>query len=81
MNVSVKLFAALKQFAGKDCLDVEVREGALIGDLRTKMIQQFPELAETFSHSMFAVDTDYVDDKVQISPDTEIACIPPVSGG
>lgn len=81
MNFEVKLFAAAKEIAGKDLVVVDLEAGATVADLRTALVQSLPALQETIEHVKFAVNHDYADDDTRLSPDSEIACIPPVSGG
>ncbi len=81
MNVCVRLFAAARQAAGQDRLELELPEGATVGDLRRALSGQLPELAELVRRAMFAVDTEYAPDDRTLPRDAEVACIPPVSGG
>jgi len=81
MNVRVRLFAAPRDAAGADLLEVEVAEGATIAELRRVMVERFPQLADLLARTMFAVDTEYATDATVLSADADVACIPPVSGG
>lgn len=81
MRVTVKLFAAARDLAGTDQLAVELPKEATIGELREQMCQACPALAPLLAQVIFAVDAAYAADDATVSPDTEIACIPPVSGG
>jgi molybdopterin converting factor subunit 1 len=81
VKIEVKLFAAAKQFAGADTVQVELPEGAAVADLRGALAERFPEARPVLQHAMFAMDMEFVSDKDRISPQGEIACIPPVSGG
>ena len=81
MKVEVKLFAAARQFAGAESVEVEMDDGAAVGDLRRELCERFPDARAVLSHAMFALDMDYVGDATPLRPGAEIACIPPVSGG
>ncbi len=81
MIVQVKLFAVAKEIAGADSIEIEVAEDATIADLRARCAAKHPDLSVVLQHAMFAVNTDYADDQTQLSPNAEVACIPPVSGG
>ena len=81
MNVHVRLFAAAKQAAGRDSVDVELPEGATVAQLRRRLAEQLPHVSELLWRAMFAIDTEYAADGDPIRPGTEVACIPPVSGG
>ena len=81
MIVRVKLFAVAKEIAGSDEIAVEVREGATVGDVRNAMVAAVPELEGVLGHAMIAVDAEYANDNVVVDQTSEIALIPPVSGG
>lgn len=81
MRATVKLFAAARDLAGGDQLAVELPTGATVGELRERLRQECPSLGPLLAHAMFAVDAAYVTDDSPVSPNAEIACIPPVSGG
>ena len=81
MRLPIKLFAAAKQLAGTDCLEVEVPDGATVAQVRTALLIACPALQPMLGHVKFAVDNEYVSDSATIGSGTEIACIPPVSGG
>ena len=81
MIVRVKLFAVAKEIAGSDEIAVEVREGATVGDVRNAMVAAVPELDGVLAHAMIAVNAEYANDGNEVSEASEIALIPPVSGG
>lgn len=82
MEITVKLFAAARQAAGSDAIEVRLSAAeASVGDLRVAIAEQYPALAEIVRHVMFAVDTEYADDRSVVKEDAEVAMIPPVSGG
>ncbi len=81
MIVRVKLFAAAKQFARRDVAEVELAEGATVGDLRLRLAEAIPEMADLLHHVLFAIDSEYAGDSVKIPVEADVACIPPVSGG
>ena len=82
MIVRVRLFAAARQLAEADEIQVDLPEESTFGQLRTAMLKRWPALAAVLPHSLFAVGSDYVDDQaaIPLAP-ADIACIPPVSGG
>ena len=81
MNVRVRLFAGARQAAGRDAVELDLPDGASIGDLRRQLAAQIPPLSGLVAHMMFALGTDYADDGAILPPDADVACIPPVSGG
>jgi len=81
MKVSLKLFAVIKELVGRDELTIEVSQGATLGELREALAQQFPSLGPILPHATWAVDTAYARDEVVLNENSEVAIIPPVSGG
>jgi len=81
MNVCVRLFAAIGQAAGCDRLELQLPEKSTVGRLRRRLVEELPELSELIGRAVFAIDTEYASDVEEITPDADVACIPPVSGG
>ncbi len=81
MKVRVRLFAVAKQAAGRETVELEVAEGTSIAALRSHLAAEVPPLAGLLAQMMFAIDARYAAEEATIPPDTEVACIPPVSGG
>ena len=82
MTVTVRLFAMLRERAGRDELDLELAEGATVADARAALrdrdrlgdiLERMPVRA--------AVNREYVADETLLSSGDELALIPPVSGG
>ena len=76
MEVTVKLFAILRERAGARELTLELPEGARVQDA----LDSLGELADGLPLVM-AVNREYADADAPLSPDDELALIPPVSGG
>jgi len=81
MKITVKLFAGVRELAGQSEVVAELARGATIGDLRKCLNNDFPRLGPYLSHAMFAIDSEYATDDLLVQEQSEIACIPPVSGG
>jgi len=81
MKVRVKLFAAAKELVGRDTLEIEVPAGATIASVRAALIAAVPELDRIVSHSLWAVGAEYVSHNTPITEQSDLALIPPVSGG
>lgn len=81
MDLTIRLFAVARQKVGSPELVITLAEGSTVGQLRRILIETIPSLAELLPRMMVAVDSDYVDDSRVLSPDSEVALIPPVSGG
>ena len=81
MTVRVRLFAAAKDTAGCDTLELDLPDGATVADLRRRIAAHIPQLANLLSRVMFVIDAEYAGDDHRIPPEADLACIPPVSGG
>ena len=81
MNISVKLFAIAAEQAQADLLVVSLPEPATVGDLRSKLAEKCPALQPLLKHFLFAVNAEFAPDSTPLAADSEVACIPPVSGG
>ncbi len=76
MTVSVQLFATLRERAGRDTVEVELPEGATVADL----LGELSELVGAMPIRV-AVNREYSPEDRPLTPDDELALIPPVSGG
>lgn len=81
MRVSVKLFAMARQRAGQGEVTLELPEPATVADVRGALARTIPALAPFVPNLMIAVDASYASDSDPVSEASEIAAIPPVSGG
>jgi len=82
MTVSVRLFAILRERAGRDSVEIELPEGATVGDAfeRLAAAPGLGELVERMPLRM-AVNREYAGEGTAIAPGDELALIPPISGG
>jgi MoaE-MoaD fusion protein len=82
MTVRVRLFAVLRQRAGRDSVEVEVEEGATVADALAALGRE-PGLADVLDRVpvRMAVNRDYAEPETELSADDELALVPPVSGG
>jgi molybdopterin synthase catalytic subunit len=76
MKVSVRLFAALRERAGHDVVELELHDNALVRDALARL----DELVDGVPVVM-AVNHEYADRDAALHPGDELALIPPVSGG
>ena len=76
MQIRVRLFAGLRERAGLDELELELPDGATVGDA----LEQLTPLAGDLPVVM-AVNREYAQATDPLSSDDELALIPPVSGG
>lgn len=81
MKVQVKLFAIARDLAGVSEVPLEVDVGATVADVRAAIERARPELKSILPYARWAVDMVFAGDAVPVTPDSQIAVIPPVSGG
>ncbi len=81
MIVTVKLFAVARQLAGADKIELDMNGAITVADVRRKLVEQLPHLAQFGPQLRFAVNAEYADDATPLPANSEVACIPPVSGG
>jgi molybdopterin converting factor subunit 1 len=80
MKVTVRLFAGLRERAGAQHVDIELPEGALVGDLLAAMGSTPVGRLEP-GQCVVAINREYAPATAVVSADDEVALIPPVSGG
>jgi molybdopterin converting factor small subunit len=81
MKVRVKLFAVAKELTGREELSIEVPAAAKVFDVRRAVESANPALRPVLAHALWAVDAAYANDEVAVNEHSDIALIPPVSGG
>lgn len=81
MKITVQLFAAARDRAGSETIEVELAEGATVGALRAAIVETCPALSDISSHLHIAMGDSYATDDAMITSDQRVACFPPVSGG
>jgi molybdopterin converting factor small subunit len=81
MKVRLMLFALARELCGKEMIEIELSNAATIGNLRTTLAVEMPDLSALLGSSMFAVGVEYVPDEFTLREGVEVTCIPPVSGG
>jgi MoaE-MoaD fusion protein len=82
MTVTVRLFAILRERAGRDSVEIELPEDATVADA-FECLTAAPGLGELVARLplRMAVNREYADEGTAIAPGDELALIPPISGG
>jgi molybdenum cofactor biosynthesis protein MoaC/molybdopterin converting factor subunit 1 len=82
VTIQVRLFAMLRERAGRDSLELEVPDGATVGDAMALLARE-PGLDAVLDRLPVraARNREYVDEGERLEPGDELALIPPVSGG
>ena len=81
MKITVLLFAAAREIAGVESVELDLPESSSIAHVRAALLLALPSLAVRTNTLLWAVNNEYAaEDKVLHSTDV-VACFPPVSGG
>jgi sulfur-carrier protein len=81
MLINVQLFAGARDRVGRNSIQIELAENSTVQDLRGRLVADYPTLADIVPRAMLAIDAEYAQNDGAIRPASEIALIPPVSGG
>lgn len=81
MRVTVKLFAILRERAGREEVGLDVPAGTTAAQAAEKLVEQVPHLRGLVRRAALAVNRGYVKPDAVLSEGDELALIPPVSGG
>jgi len=83
MQITVKLFAILRDQAGVSELYLELCEGATIDQARTVLVEKLPAISQWLhaGRIAYAVNRSYAKPETVLQDGDELALIPPVSGG
>ena len=80
MKIAITAFGIAKDILEQKQIELECSENSSVGDVRSQLIQNFPDF-EKLASLKFAVNTEYVADDYQLNANDEVVLIPPVSGG
>lgn len=82
MTVRVRLFAILRERAGRDSIELDLPDGATVGDA-LKALAHDPGLSDLLARMPLgtAVNREYTGLDTQLGASDELALIPPLSGG
>ncbi len=80
MLIRIQTFGIARDICGGSTLRLELPDPATAGQLKQLLAEQYPRLGQLASF-LLAVNEEYADPDLLLSPDDEIAVIPPVSGG
>ena len=75
----VRLFAAHREAAGRPFVDLVLKDGATVADLRAALSREVPSGARLTT--VVAVDGEFCGDEARLAPGADIAVFPPVAGG
>ena len=81
MQITVKLFALMREKAGTDTVYLELPDHVDITQALTVLQSQYPSLAPYLDNSRFVLQMEFVSPTTTLQAGDELALIPPVSGG
>ena len=81
IEITVKLFAVVRDLAGTDTIAVRVPIAAQASSVLDLVIERYPQLEKWKHHLRIAVNCEYVTLHQHLQNGDEVALIPPVSGG
>ena len=81
MQITVKLFALMREKAGTDTVALDLPAGANLTQAVAALIRQYPVLEPYMANTRFSLHMDFVDADTSLAAGDELALIPPVSGG
>lgn len=81
MIIKIALFASARDMFGEREIELELSDSATVGDLKGQLIDRFPQGTDLVMRSAVSVDHEFALDSTSLNPDSEVALIPPVSGG
>lgn len=82
MRISVRLFAILRERAGRDSIEIELDEGATVAEA-IEALSEDRGLGDPLAGMSvaMAVNREYASPETPLAPGDELALVPPVSGG
>ncbi|MBM3223788.1 MAG: MoaD/ThiS family protein [Candidatus Tectomicrobia bacterium] len=81
MQITVKLFALMREKAGTDTIPLEVPAQSAVHQATALLVQQYPVLAPYIANTRFSLHMDFVESDTILAAGDELVLIPPVSGG
>jgi molybdopterin converting factor small subunit len=81
MRIEIQMFAAARELAGRETIQVEVADAAVARDVMDAIGRQLPEINQLLPACRLAIDNCYATDDAHVSESNDVALIPPVSGG
>lgn len=79
--MKVLFFSQLKEIAGTSELTIDLPEKTSVAELLARLYRDFPALAPWDRNLLVGVGVDFVGREHLISPQDEVAIMPPLQGG
>jgi molybdopterin synthase catalytic subunit len=81
VTITVLFFAQAREAAGRARETLDLPEGSRVSDAIAALERAHPALAPLLDHLAVAVGRRLVNPDAALTPDAELALLPPVSGG
>jgi molybdopterin converting factor subunit 1 len=81
MQVTVRLFARLRDLVGAGELRRNIEGGATVASVWDALVREYPDIAPYAQSMSCAVNADYARMTTPLGEGDEVAFLPPVSGG
>ena len=80
-KIKILFFATFRTRAGKSTMELEIKEGSTVGELKEILVTSIPALEASLHHTLLSINREFAFDDEVIPEGAEIALFPPVSGG
>jgi len=81
MQITIKLFARLRDLVGTGHLERDVPAQTTVAGLLTDLETEYPQLADAAARLIVSVNKEFADKNTVLAEGDEVALFPPVSGG
>jgi len=81
MKVRAQFYAQLRDLVGRREMDIDLAEGATVGDLLALIYAQQPKLRPHDKSILIGAGVEFVNRNYKLKPGDEISIMPPVQGG
>lgn len=81
MDVTIHLFATLRDRAGREQIHLQLPDAASVSQMTDELAAAYPPLRNALGSALIAVNREYAFPQDTLSDGDEIAFFPPVSGG
>ncbi|MEE9164533.1 MAG: molybdopterin converting factor subunit 1 [Thermoplasmata archaeon] len=80
MQVTIRLFASLREEVGQETVSLELENPATVDTLLSAFSAAYPQ-AKSVGQALVAVNQEVAEGKTGVAAEDEVALLPPVSGG
>lgn len=81
MKIKLLSFASAAEAIGRDEVEIELPDGSTLTELKQHLLAAYPTLEPLWDRLAVAVDGELAPGDATLSPASEVALLPPVSGG